>query len=63
MLIETDELLTLLYEKFPDSVPEQVNTMRDLGVKVGEQRTIKYIEHVLEAKQYEADQLAKKSKK
>ena len=63
MLIETDELLEILYDKFPDKVPDQVSDMRGLGVKVGEQKVMKYIEHVLEQKQHELDQKAKKAKK
>lgn len=62
MLIDTEELLEELYKKFPDEVPDKVSDMRCLGIKVGEQRALKYIEHYLESKQHEADQSAKKLK-
>jgi len=54
MLIDTDELLTELYEKFPDKVPDKVKDMRELGIKVGEQRPMKFIEHIIERKEHEA---------
>ena len=63
MLIETDQLLEILYEQFPDVVPDKVDSMRGLGMKVGEQRVMKYIENVVEQKEHEAKQLAKKVKK
>ena len=63
MLIETDQLLEILYEQFPDVVPDKVDSMRGLGMKVGEQRVMKYIENVIEQKEHEAKQLAKKVKK
>ncbi len=62
MLINTEELLEALYTKFPDIVPDKVSDMRGLGVKVGEQKAIKYIEYWLEGKQHESDQSAKKLK-
>ena len=61
MNINTDELLKELYDKFPDKVPDQVDNMRDLGRKVGEQTVMKFIEIIIERKQHEAKQKAKKS--
>lgn len=50
MLIDTDELLSTLYDKFPDRVPDMARDMRELGVKVGEQTVMKFIEHIVEQK-------------
>ena len=60
MLIDTDQLLTLLYDKFPDEVPSKVSDMRGLGIKVGEQTVMKFIEHFVEQKQHESERTAKK---
>lgn len=59
MIIDTDELLADLYAKFPDVVPDKVDSMRELGIKVGEQRVMKFIEHVVEYKHEEAKKKAK----
>lgn len=63
MLIETDELLEILYVKFPDVVPDKVADMRGLGKKIGEQTVMKYIEHVVDQKEHESKQKAKKAVK
>jgi hypothetical protein len=48
MLINTEDLLEELYSKFPDRVPDKVTDMRELGIKVGEQRAMKFIEFYVE---------------
>ena len=63
MLIDTDELLEELYKKFPDQVPDKEYSLHGYGVKLGEQRPMKYIEHWVEQKQHEADSKAKKLRK
>jgi len=61
MVIDTGELLKDLYDKFPDKVPDKVADMRGLGMKVGNQQVMKFIEHIVERKEHEAKQKAKKS--
>lgn len=62
MLIDTDKLLPLLYEKFPDVVPDQVSDLRGLGIKVGEQKVMKYIEHIVENEAHKLEQEARRAR-
>ena len=59
MNINTQELLQELYTMFPDKVPDKVETLRELGMKIGEQRPMKFIEHYVERMEHEAKQKSK----